>query len=169
MNGSGSAQDKADRAKSKLVKFAEDTVILSEGETNSEMYKIVQGHAEVYAGYGTKQETLIGIIGPQACFGEYGLLLDKPSIYTVKAYSDVYALRINENELGGFVQENHKNIIDIMRNMAAMMQTMRAQMDLLLKDIEKGQVPDSQSVRDMRRAMRGYAVYNTHMQNMKNR
>ena len=147
----------------RILKFPEDSIILREGDINHDMYKIIRGHAEVYAGYGTKQESLIGIIGPQACFGEFGLLLKKPAIYTVKAYSDVYALRITEGDMGDFVKENHRNIIDIMRNMAGMMQTMRAQMDLLLNDLDNGKKPDAVTVKQMRRSMRGYSVYDAQM------
>ncbi len=147
----------------KIIRFPQDSVILQEGDNDTEMYKIIRGHAEVYVGYGTKQESIIGIIGPHACFGEYGLLLKKPAIYTVKAYSDVYALRITEGEIGDFVKENHKNIIDIMKNMAGMMMTMRTQMDMLLKDLEFGKKPDSATVKELRRSMRGYSVYNEHM------
>ena len=55
---------------SKLLKLPEGTMILCEGELNLDMYKILDGHAEVYMGYGTENETFIGIIGPQSCFGE---------------------------------------------------------------------------------------------------
>ncbi len=149
-------------AGSKMVRFPEGSVILKEGEVNAEMYKIIKGHAEVYTGYGTPLEHLLGIIGEQSCFGEFGLLLKKPSIYTVIAYSDILALRITEGEMGDFVRENHKNIIDIMRNMANSMMTMRIQIDLLLQEISAGKTMDDNDIKDaMRRAtqtMRQYAV-----------
>lgn len=148
------------KASGKIVKFPQDSVILKEGEVNDDMYKIIKGNAEVYVGYGTEQEVLIGIIGVHSCFGEFGLLLHKPSIYTVIAYSDVYVLRITEGEMGDFVQENHKNIIDIMRNMANTMMTMRFQIDLLIKEIENGNKPDPRSLYQAKRAMRAYGVYN---------
>ena len=37
------------------------------------------------------------------------------------SFSDIYAMRVTEGEMGDFVQQNHKNIIDIMRNMARTM------------------------------------------------
>ena len=82
----------------KMVKFTQETIIVREG-SNTDMYKIISGHAEVYVGFGTKQEALIRIIGPQSCFGEIGMLLDKPSIYTVRAYSDILALRIRKEDM----------------------------------------------------------------------
>ncbi len=143
----------------KLFKVPEGMTILSEGELNLDMYKIIQGHAEVYMGYGTERETLIGIIGPQACFGEFGLLLEKPAIYTVVAYSDVLLMRITRNEMGDFVQQNHKNIIEIMQNMAQTMMTMRTQIDLLINDINQGRKPDEKEIHDLKKAISTYTVY----------
>ncbi len=146
-------------AEGKMMMFPENSMIIREGEINRDMFKIIQGHAEVYVGYGTKQETLIGIIGKHTCFGEFGLLLRKPSIYTIVAYSDIYVLRITEEDLGDFIRENHKNIIDIMRNMADTMMTMRFQINQLLKEIEAGKKPDENSVLNARKAMRAYGMY----------
>ncbi len=146
----------------KMVKFPQDSIILREGETNAEMYKIIKGHAEIYTGYGTNLETLIGIIGHQSCFGEFGILLKQPSIYTVVAYSDILALRITENDLNDFITENHKNILDIMRNMANSLLTMRFQVDMLLKELSSGKTMTDDEIKDaMRKAkqtMRQYAI-----------
>lgn len=143
----------------KLVRLPEGTTILAEGELNLDMYKIISGHAEVYMGYGTERETLIGIIGPQSCFGEFGMLLQKPAIYTVVSYSEILLMRVTFSELGDFVQQNHKNIIDIMQNMAHTMMTMRTQIDLLINDINNGIKPDEKEVHEMEKAMSTFTVY----------
>ncbi len=143
----------------KMVKFPADEVIIREGEGSPDMFKIVSGHAEVYVGYGTKNETLIGIIGPQSCFGEFGMLLHAPSIYTIVAFSELLAFRITENDMADFVKENQKNIIDIMRNMANTMMTMRYHIDLLLKEIESGKKPDQETLTKARKAMKAYGMY----------
>ena len=147
----------------RLVKFPQDAVILKEGEMNLDMYKIIQGHAELYTGYGTDHEVLLGIIGPQSCFGEFGLLLHKPAIYTVVAFSDIFAMRVTEGEMGDFVQQNHKNIIDIMRNMARTMMVMQTQIDLLSDEVINGTKPDEATIEEAKRNLRGYAVYNPKM------
>ena len=148
------------KAYAHITTFPAESLILREGEVNLDMYKIIKGNAEVYVGYGTKHETLIGIIGPQSCFGEYGLLLHKPAIYTIIAYSDLLVMRITEGELGDFVQENHKNIIDIMRNMANSMLTMSLQINLLLSEIEDGRKPDVKTIKDLQKQMRIQSIYN---------
>ncbi|MBR4719496.1 MAG: Crp/Fnr family transcriptional regulator [Lachnospiraceae bacterium] len=144
----------------KIISFPQDSVILKEGEINIDMYKILQGNVELYTGYGTDQEVLLGIIGPQSCFGEFGLLLHQPAIYTVVAYTDVYAMRVSEGEMGDFVQQNHKNIIDIMRNMARMMMLMQHQIDLLSEDVKTAEKDIQDIVKRTQRNIRNYAVYN---------
>ncbi len=143
----------------KMVQFKAESVVIREGELNPDMYKIISGHAEVHVGYGTKHEVIIGIIGPQSCFGEFGMLLHKPSIYTIIAFSDLLALRITEENLADFVKENQKNIIDIMRNMAETMMTMRYHIDLLISEIESRKKPDPEILNRARRAMRAYGMY----------
>ena len=110
-----------------IVSFPAESLILQEGEVNLDMYKILQGKAEMYMGYGTDKEVLLGIIGPGACFGELGLLLQAPAIYTVIAYTDVYAIRVTEDRLGNFIQENHSSTLQIMKNMANTMAIMQHQ------------------------------------------
>ncbi|MBR1476680.1 MAG: cyclic nucleotide-binding domain-containing protein [Lachnospiraceae bacterium] len=144
----------------KIVKYQQDSVILKEGELNHDMYKILSGHAELYINYGTKQEVLLGIIGPQACFGEFGLLLGKPSVYTAVAFSEVLVMRVSEDELESFIQNNHGNVIDIMRNMANSMSIMQAQIGLLTKELEEGKKPDETLLHETQRNLRGYAIYN---------
>ena len=130
-----------------------DTVILREGEVNLDMYKIIEGNVELYSGYQTDQEVLLGILGKDACFGEFGLLLRKPAIYTAVTYSEVKLLRVTEGELGDFVSENQEDIIDIMRNMSRMMMAMQQQIDLLSEDIaELGGKVDENGARHNLRA-----------------
>lgn len=142
----------------KLIQVKEGMTVLAEGELNFDMYKIVKGNAEVYMGYGTENETLIGILGPQSCFGELGMLLEKPAIYTVIAYSDLLLLRITKGEMGDFVQQNHKNIMDIMQRMAQTMMTMRTQIDMLISDLNAGTKPDDVTLHEINKTV-GYEMY----------
>ena len=147
---------------SKFVSYKEGDIILREGELNEEMYKVIRGHVELYAGFGTPLENILGILRTGSCFGEFGLLLKKPAIYTVLAHDEVTLLKITEEDLGDFIRDNHKNIIDIMRNMANSMMSMRFQIDLLLKEVETGKKPGDvalqERMRQARKVMRAYAV-----------
>lgn len=144
----------------KIIKFSRDSIIIREGEANPDMYKIVQGNVELYTGYGTDKELLLGIIGPQSCFGEFGMLLQVPSIYTAIAYSDVYAMKVTAGDMGDFVRENHKNIIDIMKNMAHTMMIMQKQINLMSGELIKGGNVNPEFIKQTQRNLRGYAVYN---------
>ncbi len=122
-------------ANNALTMIPEGCVILKEGELNLDMYKIVHGHAEVYTGYGTDKEVLIGILGPGRFFGEFGMLLGMPALYTIVAFSEICVMRIREDNFYDFIQHNHKDIIEVMRNMSRMMVSMQQQIDLLSGEI----------------------------------
>ncbi|MBR0091809.1 MAG: hypothetical protein IJP92_08930, partial [Lachnospiraceae bacterium] len=71
-----------------------------------------------------------------------------------------YAMRITEGEMGDFVQENHHSIIEIMRNMASTMMTLRFQIDLLVKEVQEGHQPDEAMVKQVRKSIAGYGLFN---------
>ena len=118
-----------------IVTFPADSLILKEGEVNLDLYKIIQGRAEIYVGYGTENEVLLGIIGPGACIGELGLLMQLPAIYTVIAFSDVYAMRVTEERMGNFITENQSSVLQIMKNMAKTMAIMQHQIYALGEEL----------------------------------
>ncbi len=134
-----------------IVSFPAESMILKEGEVNLDMYKIIQGRAEMYAGYGTDKEVLLGIIGPGACFGEMGLLLKAPAIYTIIAYTDVYAIRVTEDRVGNFIQENHSSVLQIMKNMANTMAIMQHQITALSEELNSYTKKEDNSFEEMKK------------------
>ncbi len=118
-----------------IISFPAESLIMKEGDVNPNMYKIIQGRAEMYIGYGTEHEVLVGIIGPGACFGELGLLTQSPAIYTIIAYTDVYALKVTLDRIGTFIEENQSSIIQIMTNMAKTMSVMQHQVKYLSEEL----------------------------------
>ncbi len=109
--------------------------IIKEGEVNLDMYKIVSGHVEMYTGYGTDREVLIGILGPGSCFGEFGLLTGDKAIYTIITYSDTKLLRVVEDVMGDFIKEYPEDIIKIMKNMAENMLRMQHQISQISEEL----------------------------------
>ena len=77
-------------------------IVLEEGVLNEDMFKILKGNAELYISYGTENEVLISILRQGDCFGEFGLLLKKPSLYTVIAYSDLVLYRVTPERIGAY-------------------------------------------------------------------
>ena len=142
-----------------MVKFSEGDVVLRENEINDDLYKIIKGHVEVYVGYGTEQETIIKILGEQACFGELGMLLHKPSIYTVVAFSDLMVMKIPEDACEEFAKTNYNVVLNLLRNTTETMYTFKLHIDLLLKEIESGQKPNEKTVQSVKKLMRSYGIY----------
>ena len=115
----------------KFIQIPADTVIIREGETNDEMYKIISGRAICTINHGTDDEYLLGSLKEGKTFGEYSLLSDNPGIYTVTAYSDMLLLRISRSEFEDFIQMNAGNSVNIMRNMAEMLKVLKVNIDML--------------------------------------
>ena len=138
--------------------------ILKEGEINLDMYKILKGHVEMYTGYGTENEVLLGLLGPGTCFGEFGILTKKPAIYTIIAYSDIKILRVTEELMMDFMKANPENVFQIMKNMANNMMRMQHQIGQLTTEIANlsndlnntESYKTSTMIKDM---LRNYAIY----------
>lgn len=148
---------------SRMQKFPEDSVILREGELRDEMYKIVSGKVAVYINYGKENEYLLGILGEQQCFGELGILCRQPSMYTVVAVYDVLAMRISLDEFSGFLKNNNKNAINIIRNLSWCMINLKGNLDLVLDELANLNETEAQTVHTIREKMQQYT-----MQNMQN-
>ncbi len=118
-----------------LKNFKENSVILNEGDLDKKMYKVVSGKVEVYIGYRTESETIIGILSEGKYFGELGAFVDEPAIYTVVAYSDCLVLEIERDELGVFAKNNYLDLLAIMKNMTMSTINLKASIDLLNQDI----------------------------------
>ena len=119
-----------------ITKVPEGTVIMREGEANMDMYKIISGNVELYRGYETKDEAIIGIKSKDDYFGEMGLLTGgKPAIYTVVAYSEVLLLRITEKDIDDFILKNHVDVLRIMQGMANSMYNIKFSMDMIMDDM----------------------------------
>lgn len=148
---------------SRMQKFPEDSIILREGELRDEMYKIVSGKVAVYINYGKENEYLLGILGEQQCFGELGILCRQPSMYTVVAVYDVLAMRISLDEFSGFLKNNNKNAINIIRNLSWCMVNLKGNLDLVLDELANLNETEAQTVHMIREKMQQYT-----MQNMQN-
>ena len=115
----------------KMVKFSADEVILTEGEASPYMYKIIAGKAVLYFGYGTDEEYVIGSLKEGQSFGEYSVLTGKPGIYTAAAFTDILVLRIGQDDFTKFIEMNAANSVEIMRNMANMINVLKTNIDML--------------------------------------
>ncbi len=116
------------------------TVVIKEGEEHTDMYKILSGNVELYSGYGTEQEAILGIKSKDDYFGTMGLFSGgKPAIYTVVAYSDLLVMEITNADLEDFIINNHVDVLKILRNMADSMYNLKFAMNLYVDDLMKEQ------------------------------
>lgn len=115
--------------------FSEDEVILTQDSTARTLYKIISGSAALYLGYGTPEEYLVGVLAAQRCFGELSILCGKPSPYTVVALGDVLVLRVTQQNFDEFIKHNPKNAIDIMTNLAKIVDTLSLNLNQLGEEL----------------------------------
>ena len=118
-----------------MKKFSEDEVIIREGETYEEMYKIVSGRAALYLQYGTENEYLIGVLSDGKWFGEVSVLTGKPSPYSVVAISDIMVMRIGADRLESFISQNPRNTAEIMKNMANSIVMLKANVGMMSEEL----------------------------------
>ena len=64
----------------RMQKFQAGDIIMREGGTYDEMYKVVSGSVEVYIRSGERDEHLIGIYSKSKCFCEISVLSDQAAI-----------------------------------------------------------------------------------------
>lgn len=156
--------EKSVTIRNQIYDVPQGMTILKEGEINLDMYKILKGHVEMYTGYGTENEVLLGLLGPGTCFGEFGILTKKPAIYTIIAYSDIKILRVTEELMMDFMKANPENVFQIMKNMANNMMRMQHQIGQLTTEIANlsndlnntESYKTSMMIKDM---LRNYAIY----------
>ena len=149
-----------DSSNKKIATFHEDDIVLREGERNEAMFKILSGHVEVYLAYGTKSETLLGILGKGECFGEFGLLLQEKSPYTIKAYSELILYRVTEDKIDEFISENHVNILQMMKSMAGTMILMQSHINQLTQELNEKHKINSHIVNRNKEMLKRYLYFN---------
>ncbi len=146
-----------------MLQFNADAIILKEGETYQEMYKVVHGSVAVYIRYVQNDEHLIGVYSKYICFGEVNVLSDQPSIYTVVAFDDVLLMCITKDTLEDFIRNNPRNAIDIMQNMVHTNMLMQKNINLLLDDIYEKQDVNKKRTQEMKEMIQTYRLSGCHL------
>lgn len=100
------------------VLFAPGEIITRQGEQSDGAYLILQGAAEVLSPDRT-DEVLMTQLGANSFFGEAVLLHNKPAAATIRASSEIEALKISRRLFNRVVSEFPEIAIQIMRALAA--------------------------------------------------
>ncbi len=146
----------------RMQKFQAGDIIMREGGTYDEMYKVVSGSVEVYIRYEERDEHLIGIYSKSKCFGEMSVLSDQAAIYTVVAFDDVLLMRITKDYLEEFIRNNPKNAIDIMKNMVHTTVVMQKNIGLLLDDLYDKDGANKRRTEEIRQKIMQYSAGGLH-------
>ena len=120
---------------SAIKKYAEDEIIIREGDSNDVIFKVISGSAAIYLNYGKENEYLVGILSDKRYFGEEGFLSGKPAIFTAVATEETHVMCIGLHEFEDYLQNNFQNVLDIMRDMTEKMMTLKANLNLLDKEL----------------------------------
>ncbi len=141
---------------SKLRIYEEDSVILKEKEPHPYMYKILSGTVALYLNHGEPEEYLIGVLTKGRCFGEIGLLCNSPNIYTAVASSRTTVMTIDDKNLDDFIAGNHVETMNIMRNMAGIIQTLKANVSMLSDELMASNLIKAEQKRAINDKMQRY-------------
>ncbi|MGN0596307.1 MAG: Crp/Fnr family transcriptional regulator [Ruminiclostridium sp.] len=137
--------------------YKEDDVLIRQGESCGEMYKLLSGNAALYLHYGEENEYFVGVIGQQKCFGEVALLTGKPSPYTVVALSDVMVLKISAEDFESFIVNNPRNAVDIMKDLANRIVMLNTNIDMVSAELAE-KLKDSMTAEDITEKIRMYKI-----------
>ncbi len=66
-----------------IKQYHDGEIIVRQGDTAKNLYKILSGNVTLYIDYDTPEEYLVGIRSFPHCFGEMTILADQPSYYAV--------------------------------------------------------------------------------------
>ncbi|WP_049945847.1 cyclic nucleotide-binding domain-containing protein [Butyrivibrio sp. LC3010] len=119
------------------ISVPEGTIIIKEGEKNKDLHKIVSGNVEIYTGYGTKNECLLGILSKGNFVGELGFFTQKPSVYTAVTYNDCIIYRIPILDMRRYLLDNIDDAIMLMHNMADSVYSISYMIDHMQKELNE--------------------------------
>ena len=94
--------------------FKNGEVIVKEGEAGNSFFKITEGEAFVYAGFGKNDQIKLSVLQTGEYFGEMAILEEYPRSATVVAKGNVSLVEIPGGELGAYMAEDHDRIIELM-------------------------------------------------------
>ena len=139
---------------SKLKQYKEDEIIVQDGQTTNEMYKVLSGKVAAYINYGEENECLVGIFDEQRTFGESGMLCQRSCMYTIVALEETLIMKITLDEFDEFINNNTQNAKNVIRNLAREVAVMRCNMDMMLNEDERKKEGEIMNVRMLRERMR---------------
>jgi Tfp pilus assembly pilus retraction ATPase PilT len=104
----------------KIVNFAEQTRIVSQGDTSDELYIIGEGRvAVIHEEPEIGSEQLVTTLGPQSAFGEASLLTGAPRSATIKALEETICVQLSRSAFESVLKQLPEVLLQVCRYLAA--------------------------------------------------
>ena len=97
------------------VSFADGDVIFREGEASDAAYLVVSGMVAIVAGYRTRQEKTIAVLGKGEYFGEMGAIDNCPRSATAVANGQVECVSVTSDEFMQTLVEKPQEAIHLLK------------------------------------------------------
>lgn len=104
--------------------FSNGEVIIKEGDSGKSIFRLVEGNADVYSGFETKDPFRLAVLKAGDYFGEMAIFEEYTRSATVVARGSVRVLEIAENDLNEFMTENPDVIGELVTHLGNKVQTM---------------------------------------------
>ena len=127
-----------------IRRFKEKTVVVSQGEASDAFFVILQGQAAVTVEHAaTKIHAEVARLKAFDCFGEMGLLLEKPRTATVTAVEPVVAARFGAKTFAGTFLHVPMFGLAVSQALAQRLDEMSRSVPLPIHDLEKSPPEES--------------------------
>ena len=104
--------------------FRDGEIIIKEGDNGTSFFRLLEGNAGVYAGFGKNDQIKLAVLNAGEYFGEMAILEAYPRSATVVAKGSARVVEIPGDELKAYFTANPDQIIELMRYLGNRVQTM---------------------------------------------
>lgn len=131
-----------------VKKYQEDEIILHQGDSEKNLYKVLTGKVILYVNYGLEDEYLMGVLSFPQCFGEMSVLIGEPSSYTAVALMETTVLKVPEDNFETFIKGDHNNAMSIMKTMAKNLSLANMNIKMLVDELAHVSEPSANQSRE---------------------
>ncbi|MBR2524676.1 MAG: cyclic nucleotide-binding domain-containing protein [Clostridiales bacterium] len=97
--------------------FKNSEIIIKEGDTGKSFFQLLEGKADVYAGFGKDDQIKLSVLEAGEYFGEMAILEAYPRNATVVARGPVTAIEIPEEDMDKYFAEDPSRIVELIRHL----------------------------------------------------
>lgn len=129
--------------------FSNGEVIIKEGDSGKSIFRLVEGNADVYSDFETKDPFRLAVLKAGDYFGEMAIFEEYTRSATVVARGNVRVLEIAENELNDFMTENPDVIGELVNHLGNKVRTMTSDFNeakVLLKNLREADAAKKKSL-----------------------